>query len=84
MYTSYFENAWLSNAKYFYAWKNIEKCLKRTYQTWTKAEKSRENPKLWGNLGGSSCKTLLSTSKSVLQSWYGNLPVASSTLNWKH
>lgn len=50
-----------------------------TYQTWTKAQKSREKPKFGGSLGGSSCKTLLKTSKSVLQSWYGNLPVASST-----
>lgn len=32
-----------------------------------------------GNEGGSSCNTLDKTSKSDLQSVYGNWPVASST-----
>ena len=32
-----------------------------------------------GSRGGSSCSTFVSTSKSVLQFWYGNCPVASST-----
>ena len=50
-----------------------------THQSLTKAWKSPEKPMAGGSRGGSSCSTFVSTSKSVLQFWYGNCPVASST-----
>ena len=53
----------------------------KTYQSLTKEQNSWENSLLGGNNGGSSCKTLVNTSKSVRQFLYGNSPVANST--WK-
>ena len=50
-----------------------------THQSLTKAWKSPEKPMAGGSRGGSSCSTFVSTSKSVLQFWYGNCPVANST-----
>ena len=39
----------------------------RSHHWHTKAQKSIENPRPAGNIGGSSCNTLDNTSKSVLQ-----------------
>ena len=50
-----------------------------THQSLTKAWKSPEKPMAGGSRWGSSCSTFVSTSKSVLQFWYGNCPVANST-----
>ena len=50
-----------------------------THQRVTKLRKSELNAGYAGSDGGSSCRTFVSTSKSVLQSLYGKLPVASST-----
>ena len=51
----------------------------RTHQSLTNEQNSCENSRLGGNSGGSSCKTFVNTSKSVLQFLYGNSPVANST-----
>ena len=50
-----------------------------TYQSLTNEQNSGEKAWSVGNNGGSSCRTLVNTSKSVLQFLYGNSPVASST-----
>ena len=58
---------------------NMENFTRVTYQSLTNEQKSIEKPHPGGRSGGSSCSTLVRTSKSVLQFVYGNSPVASST-----
>lgn len=53
--------------------------MKLNYQHLTKSLKSGLKSLSSGKKGGSSLMTLLSTSKSVLQSLYGKSPVANST-----
>lgn len=47
--------------------KTNDSILMCTHQSLTKDWKSREKPMLRGSRGGSSCSTLVRTSKSVLQ-----------------
>lgn len=51
----------------------------KSYQQDTNSLNSRLNSLSIGRDGGSCPMTLASTSKSVLQSWYGKAPVANST-----